>query len=359
MKLAKLTLALVAGSLISTAAFAQVEVTITGSTAFRAIAQDRTAALYDPGFTTTVSNANIRTYLGTMQTAIPALGAQPVTVRLSFSGSATGMNSVKNGTPVVTADPVTSASANKVPDIAFSDVFPGSATPPIASTAFSQRDVVGVVPFIYLRSGGPTLGGITNITRDQAVELMVTGGLMPATFLGGTNNNIMYLVGRDSGSGTRISVEKDIGFIGTEFLFYNPVPGNPNTWANTNGFGSGSDVRTAIIQNSDAIGYIGLADFRVVADPTNSVPAVGLTFNGVAYSSTNVYSGKYGLWGYEHVVSRIGLSSNQGLVRTALVGAITNANFQATNTLYNTAFEIQSNMQVDRGADGGTINGHF
>lgn len=359
MKPAKFTLTLAVSSLLSMAAYGQIDLTLTGSTAFRSIAQDRVGALYDAGFTVTVSNSNIRTYSGTMSTAIPAFASQPVTVRLSFSGSASGMASVQKGTPVTTVDPGSFAPVSKVPDVALSDVFPGSATPPIPNTAFAQRDTVGVVPFVFVRSGGATLGGITNITRDQAIELMVTGGLMPATFLGGTNNNLVYLAGRDSGSGTRISVEKDINFQGTPYLSFNATPGNPAGWAQTNGFSSGSDVATTLRLNGDAIGYLGLADAKTIADPTNATPAIILPYNGVTYSSTNVFSGKYGLWGYEHMVSRIGLSSNQGTLRNALVAAITNNGYQTTNTTYTVSFENQNLMQVDRGTDGGTINGHF
>lgn len=348
----KLLLALTGTSLLTTVAFAQVELTITGSTAFRSVAQDRVPALFDAGYTTTLSNSNIRTYSGTMSAAIPALGSTPVTVRMSFSGSAAGMQAVKNSTPVGTADPVTSANNNKVPDVAFSDVFPGSANPPIATSAFASRTNVGVVPFVFVKSGGATLVGITNITRDQAILAMTAGGFMPATYLGGSNSTAVYMVGRDSGSGTRISVEKDINFRGTPFLF---AKDSGNNWVTTNGFSSGSSVASTVLTNSDAIGYLGLADYKTIADPTNATPSVALSYNGVAYSTTNVVSGKYALWGYENFVTRIGLSSPQQSVRDALVAAINNANYQKTNTVYNVSFESLNDMQVERGTDGGTI----
>src|SRR6516165_7728714 len=81
---------------------AQVEVTITGSTAFRAITIDRVASLYDSGYNAVTNNAStgLQTYRGTMAGAIPSLANVPVTVRLSFSGSAAGMQSVQAQTPI-------------------------------------------------------------------------------------------------------------------------------------------------------------------------------------------------------------------------------------------------------------------
>ena len=56
MKNTKTLIALLTGALLSTAAYAQVEVTVTGSTAFRAITIDRSASLFDVGSLTAVTN---------------------------------------------------------------------------------------------------------------------------------------------------------------------------------------------------------------------------------------------------------------------------------------------------------------
>src|SRR5438876_315412 len=179
MKTTKTLLTLLAGLLLAAAAYAQVEVTVTGSTAFRAITIDRSAAIFDPGYVGVTNNAStgLITYSGTMATAVPSLGATPVKVRLSFSGSASGMLAVKNQTSVPTSD-TPGNNINKVPDLALSDVFPGSATPPIAESAF-ERQVLGVVPFLWLRNNGLT--GVNNITRDQAVLLMTASGSLMAS----------------------------------------------------------------------------------------------------------------------------------------------------------------------------------
>src|SRR5258708_4930373 len=107
MKNTKTLITLLTGALLSTAAYAQVEVTITGSTAFRSITIDRSASLYDAGSLVAVTNdasVGLITFSGSISNAVPSLHATPVKIRLSFSGSASGMLAVKNQTAVSTAD---------------------------------------------------------------------------------------------------------------------------------------------------------------------------------------------------------------------------------------------------------------
>src|SRR5207247_3809567 len=144
---------------------AQVEITLPGSTAFRSSAIDRAASLYDAGSRTSVTNdaaTGLITFSGTMSNKVASLGSTPVKIRLSFSGSGSGMLAVKNSTPVSTAE-TQGVNTNKVPDLALSDVFPGSATPPINPSSF-DRAVLGVVPFVFIRNNALT--GIGNITRE-------------------------------------------------------------------------------------------------------------------------------------------------------------------------------------------------
>src|SRR5258708_36704898 len=95
------------------------------------------------------------------------------------------MEAVKAGTPVEPADPVPSDNKNKVPDVAFSDVFPGSANPPIATSAFASRTNVGVVPFVFVKSGGAPPPGVTNTTPRSANLPPTAAGFMPANYLRG------------------------------------------------------------------------------------------------------------------------------------------------------------------------------
>src|SRR5882762_8400479 len=126
MKKTKTLITLLAGALLGGAAYGQVEVTITGSTAFRSITIDRSASLYDgPSLVAVTNNAStgLITFSGTMSNSVPSLGATPVKIRLHFSGSGQGMKDVKNLAPVSTAE-TQGVNVNKVPDLALSDVFP-------------------------------------------------------------------------------------------------------------------------------------------------------------------------------------------------------------------------------------------
>lgn len=129
-----LLLAALAGSL-ATPAFGQVQLVVTGSTAFRSVDEDRAGFLFDSGATTNSANGglggNYVTYSGTCNN----LGIFPnntqVTIYMSFSGSITGMQAVQQGTGVP-CNPIGSGSSQTTftPDLAFADVFPGAARSP-------------------------------------------------------------------------------------------------------------------------------------------------------------------------------------------------------------------------------------
>ena len=347
MKSEKTLLIALSSLLIAGTAYGQVELTLTGSTAFRSIAFDRVQNLYDPGSLTLLTyDSNRRTYSGTVSNTVPALGNTVVTVYLGFSGSASGMLAVKNQTLIQVAN-LNSNLVSKAADLSFSDVFPGSATPPIPESSF-DRAVVGVVPFVFVRNN--SLAGVNNITRDQALLLMTASGEggMPASYLGGTGADPVYLIGRDSGSGTRITTEKVIGFLGAPLLWATNGTGG---FVTTNGYSSGSNVKTVVGTVPNTIGYLGLGDASGI---TNS--ATYLSLNGVAFSPATVANGSYALWGYEHLVNRVGgLSASQKLMSNALIAAIQDDAFQSTNPLYAPNFVPLSAMQVERGADGGVI----
>jgi phosphate transport system substrate-binding protein len=303
--------------------------------------------LYDAGSLTVLSyDSNRRTYSGTVSNTVTALGGTTVTIYLGFSGSASGMLSVKNQTLIQVSD-LNSNLVSKAADLSFSDVFPGSATPPIPESSF-DRAVVGVVPFVFVRNN--SLAGVNNITRDQALLLMTASGDggMPASYLGGIGAEPVYLIGRDSGSGTRITAEKVIGFLGTPLLWATNGTGG---FVSTNGYSSGANVKNVVGTTPNTIGYLGLGDASGIVSS-----ATYLSLNGVAFSPTTVANGSYALWGYQHLVNRVGgLSANQKLIRDALIAAIQNDAFQTSNPLYTPNFVPLSSMQVERGADGGVI----
>ena len=342
-------LTLATAAMLTGAANAQVQLTVTGSTAFRAVTIDRSAAIFDPGYTAVTNDATAGkiTFVGTMTNAAPALGPTIVKLRLSFSGSVSGMNAVNNLTPVNTAEATGGVTVNVVPDVAFSDVFPSAAVPPIPDSAFTQF-VVGVIPMVWVKNNN--LPDVANITQDQAVFLMVNSGpSMPQKFLDGTSSSGVYLVGRDSGSGTRITVEKVAKFVGSPVLWATNGTGG---YVLTNGYSSGGTVRNVLKGSPDAIGYLGLSDWLQIAAQTST-----LSYNGVPFSITNVYSGRYTIWAYEHLVHRVGgLSGSQQQVFNALKNAIVDPVYQETSPLYAPNFGELKKMEVERTSDGGPLS---
>ena len=177
---------------------------------------------------------------------------------------------------------------------------------------------------------------------------------MPLSFLDGNpaHTTFVYMTGRDSGSGTRITVEKCLRFTGTPILW--GTNGSSATYIGPPaflGFSSGGFERNLIAGKNDAIGYLGRSDLAAIAASASAV-----SFNGIAYSTAAVENGAYEIWGYEHMYNRAGgLSANQRQVRNALYNAITDAAYQAT-AIYANNFEPLTGMHVERGADGGDIS---
>jgi hypothetical protein len=350
-------LSVLTGSLFAAiTAQAALDVTVTGSTAFRSAVYDRAATLFDAGSYSSVTYGGNTTYIGTMTNlpiTQPALGSQVVYLRFSFSGSGLGMADVDAGNFLTTAQ-TGSSSASKRADLALSDVYPNSANPPLSLSDFDDS-VVSVVPFAFGVHTNLYRTGVTNVTKDQAYDLMTDSGVigsfygMPQSYLGGSSTNVLYLVGRNSDSGTRITIFRDIGFYG-----------NPTQWS-TNGAGafisvsgasSGGTVANLIGTYTNVVGYLGLSD--LINSSGNN--GVAMAYNGVPFSIANVQNGRYALWAKEQMVNKVGaLTAAQAAVRDALYAALTDQGFQTTNGVYTNYFVDLANMKVDRNDDGGPI----
>jgi ABC-type phosphate transport system substrate-binding protein len=361
----KILIPVLLSTLLAGAARADYDLVVVGSTAFRSVVFDRAASMYDGGIFTkyTNGNANTVTYSGTMSNLFgPSFGSTLVNFRFSFSGSGTGMGAVYSGSSVPVVDLSNGSTNSMTPHMALSDVYPATANLP--DGAFEQQ-ILGVVPFAFFHNNNAAgMASVTNITREQAILLMTASGVvtsggnviqgMPTTYLGGTDTNAVYLVGRDSGSGTRITVQQDIQFTGTPVnwdLSSTPVI------SPAGGLSSGGTLVSQVKNTSlNAIGYAGLADITSGTNEGSGPNQVTrMMYSGVPCNHTNVTTGAYPIWGYEHFVNVPGLSTQQGQVRDALVTAITDPNYQHTNTVYNIPFSSLSDMQVQRGGDGADI----
>jgi hypothetical protein len=382
-----LTLAVLGGLFAATTLQAQVNIYISGSTAFRANAWRSITNLYGThltgenpgGITANNSGATLVTLQGTIPTLF---SAQIVTIYLSWNGSAQGTHNLVNNDNIsfLTNDFAGDAAATNLvshtPDLAFSDVF--QLTTPFTTPTLVDTNVA-VQPFCWVRGNGASTN-IVNITAQQIEECWANGTIAQSYFTGKSSDDTtnVFFTGRNKDSGSRLTTVSDAFAVG-----------DPTIWAVTNGvwfvmttntsansvnykagFSSGGQEAAclSLAANGGGLGYLGYSDARTVVGAggniiayngalpfnyTNNVPLVGsaaLLANSPDF--TPIIKGQYSFWAYEHLFMRSGLSGNIPTFYAAIVPAIDSDIAVATPV---TAIRL-SLMQVSRQGDGGTIS---
>jgi len=339
-------------------ASAQIEIRITGSTAFRGAVHTAIGNILQPGFTVgwvgtgTLNGAPEAIWKGTTIT-----GAVNVIIKTAWSGSVGGVFSLTTGrgipdagaTPAITAgflvdstatsvlpgtsnvpatfeSPVAPAALDKAgfPNVGMSDSFQGSTpykTPVLASSTAGEQ--VGVIPFQWAKNvGAPAT--LTNVTNQLATAILVNGNIPLSQFTGNAadaTTNI-YVTGRNNDSGTRLDAFAESGFgINNPPLQVDPTQAGADhitsgAWVaaaggvvyynpGTNGRSSGGQVagdlnatgsQGVLAGNGSLISYLGVNDAATVNGGANT-----LLYNGVAYSPDTVANGQYSFWAYEHL----------------------------------------------------------
>lgn len=245
----KIKATLIAAALLAAnTASADFTVRITGATAFRASAVNalkNTMTFTGPGEGyayngTNFSGATTSIFKGKMA----AFGSQVVTVKCTWSGSVAGIRALSgntNGTPfnvtfyaddtTVTPGGTASAPAAKLTDVSQADFAFADNTQ--SSTIYTNNTLdsrnVGVVPFVVVASRDVP-AAVTNVTSQLFQSLFATGRASAALF---TNNpadasdqvtgTMLYAMGRDPFSGTRVVVQSETG-LGTGSLVNQWVP---------------------------------------------------------------------------------------------------------------------------------------
>jgi hypothetical protein len=250
MKIRNILTGTIALASLITAAQADVEIRVTGATAFRAAA---TKAIYDkfvaggsftfahdvaanatPGLA--VQGANRATFKGTFP-GIPGV----TTVRCSWNGSVEGIRAVALGgsfnplfiqdaalaSPGTDLNEAANENALKTGDtlaqlakFSFSDVRQTST--PIASPVLNPSDAsVGITTFALIANEGAP-AGFTNITSQQFKALFGSGKLPLSVFTGSpADTKNVYASGRNDGSGTRTTYMAESGLgITTQVVQY-------------------------------------------------------------------------------------------------------------------------------------------
>lgn len=378
-------------------ASAQVKVYITGATAYRASVHTAIIKLLGGSGTTLpggyaytgstgVSGANAAIFKGTYN-------SQSVTIKTSWSGSGAGIQTVAapvnqfpvgflpdgvststGGTPGQTDPrPIDNAREAATPQIAFSDVYQGSTyfNGTFNGVTYSSLvdAVVGVVPFVFVKSRGAH-AGITNVTPQLAQAAWIGLGYVPLAFFTGNpaHETInVYTTGRDADSGTRTTAFAETGIgIFTTVQQYDISKENvggpgPHLYApqSINGVnfaeGEGGENSGGTLAGPNYLGKNGLANSYISylsSGDANTLVTNGgtrLTYNGVAYSDQAIQEGQYTFWSYEHILYK---SSLAGLPRTF-------AEALRDQILTVDGSPLLSTLHVVRGGDGGVVTADY
>lgn len=396
-------------------ASADATIRLTGSTAFRAGVHKGIIALFGGaanvkiatgmtsanGFNTAATQAGYEgadysTIQGTTFSGITGT----VTIQCSWSGSATGIADVDANTNIAfipaataaaasatgytsaanTTGGVNSATQSAAATIAFSDAFVDSTPTPLADLT---DHVVAVIPFCWVANKGTT--GITNITAQQARAIFTKN--QPKSLFTGvpTDTDLVLAVGRDNGSGTRITYLAETKYgVSTNVQQYKittvsgvntvaqlwPVgDGVGSTTGGNGGYASGSSIRTIMAAtsntsslqlktaagaNSGGLRNVTLMSSLGISDANTSVTngATRLSYEGVTYDGGTpdlIYRGAYTLWGYLHLYTKPTVSADE----QALVDGLTTQLDDAA--VLGTAGLRVSQMFVSRTTDGAIV----
>ena len=399
---------------------ADVTLNITGSTAFRAITHQSILNTLS-GITMCWEGSGANLGSSSRVSIKGTLGSDNVTVNCQWNGSVEGMIAVAAGVPTSGwidpnnntylalgtagtatefgrryASSGTSDRANKTsltPSVANSDVYQAS-----TNVVASLTDVLaGVIPFKFVVNKNAS-AAITNIT-DQQHEALWTAGLQPLSLFTGDVDDTDYVcaVGRDSGSGTRVTrlaetrygvtvpvkqwrATTGSGAVSALRIWpslaqeaNNPTVtlGNGAFNEGDGGYASGGTI-ASIFTNTSAsvdlfdgdngeiatdlpvhlISHLGLAD-AATAIGTSGNSAREISYNGSSYSVENVQEGRYTAWGYLHVLNSTGaLSTGQAAVRDAIIAGFAGA--LTPFGLPQSGLTI-GGMHVSRTSDGGAV----
>ncbi len=412
----KITKTLASGLLslaLAPLANADVTINITGSTAFRAVTHQAIlnaltgeTAIWE-GTGSALGSSNKACFKGSLSSVTGV-----TTVNCNWNGSVEGMtivgagaatsgwidpNAVGNVFSSATASPwgtvVAVGAAVKtsvVPTVACSDVYQASTT-----VVAALDDILGgVIPFKYIASESAP-ATFTNMT-DQLHEALWAIGVQKLSLFTGdaADTRDVYAVGRDAGSGTRVTrlAETRYGIskpvqqfrvtnscgVATVFRRWpstlneaTPPSGmfNDPTLSGNGGYTSGGTIATILGSTSTsvelrnaangllasgqsvvAVGHLGLNDASVAV----TAGAKELTYNGSLYSKDNVRNGRYTAWGYLHVLNQTGgLSADQESARDDIVAAF-GSSLNPFGASVEAGIDIDT-MAVSRSEDGGLV----
>ena len=377
------------------------DIYISGATAYRGTANNAIKAFVEARSGSISSSNNATLTSATLLKASFTTNSVVHNIYVRWTGSEGGIQSCagpRSGSNAVTvnfyntnvASGLQSGSTNnaKVTDIAFSDTyqatslyakkFAGVAYSTLKGYTGSGDGIVGVNQFAFITgSNNPA----SNITSMQARTLCANGNVPTALLTGnrahdGTGS---YLVGRNSDSGTRLSVLGEVGYgANTKPQQYrvnskSSIELFPAETINglalnlgESGYSSGSTVGEVFTLaanyplNDDVlgdgtfssnyiIGYAGAGDALANSSAHTRANIKVLSFNGVPFTMDNIKNGTYSLWTYEHLYYNAAASSLAQAVARSIGTACLN-----TASAANAAVKM-TDMAAERSGDAAPV----
>jgi len=283
------------------------------------------------------------------------------------------------GTPLPTAfvNPLGGAAVTAQPDLAFADTS-RAVSLTAANVVLKDYGIVAVIPFTWAKGVFTTpdssWNDLVNITDPQA-NLLLSTEQTASFFTGNVNDqDDVYLIGRNKGSGTRVNTMLDtLHGVNNGVVQY--VPGNTTysggaltvgtveslataglVEVDNDGFDSGGGVANTLLFPVDGaldqyssqiitVGYLGFADFNGTDYGHGVIP---LTLNGVEESDGAIQNGTYSFWGHEHLYGTVGQASTSpgGKIAQLLAGTTVNESL-------GTAFHSTGALESSFGLTGG------
>jgi hypothetical protein len=258
----------------------------------------------------------------------------------------TGFNLPGTPNPTSFVDPTAGTSFSAQADISMADTSQAVSLTP--TPALHDAGLVGVVPFMWIKSydSSPDASytDLTNVSDDQVNINLGTEDQSAAFYTGrSADNDGVYIVGRNDGSGTRVNQLLDdqlgasfgVDQVAAADATYSGTPTTltfgtiqPLTSAGgiqdvaDDGFDGGQFVAATIDDDVNGLGdtngngagvillgYVSIGDgLNAINGNSTSSPvypggAKALTLNGVPENDGTVEQGTYSFWGHEHMYS--------------------------------------------------------
>ena len=329
------------------------EVTIAGGNGSSSWVWNQVTNFFGGSTTVKTVGSTSSTAVRSFQGYLASLPGTSPNVQLDFilNGAVGGLQDLINGNMETNALGV----ATNVPTVVISSTTPDAVG--LSSSGLSEVKTL-ITPYAFIKSPlaalTPGLTTVTNLTQREAAYLEGSAGPnFHSAFIGGLyTNDAVYFVGRNTASAVRTETDANIYFTGTLATYTTNSSGQP-VLDPAGGQSSGSPIRVLVNLLTNAIGTVAWQDVK-----TN----IALAYEGAPLTVSNVITGAYPLWGYEHYYW---ISTGSSAPTPAQLTVITNLLYGVTNpvsqfsssysSIFTNSFLAYPELKVQRAFDGGPI----